>query len=170
MFLNLHGPKQDRVSPRFQKNLNFQHIKLSPKKNPKNCELFNTPTSDSSTAQNDYIGKKREVKEKYNEEKKINKESSSNKTLYCFNCGWKFPERMSIIRRSSHINKCYEGKGRLDIMKYNEEQKLKLYRNYPNKKINDLMICPICGKDIGSGNSKAKQNHLHCCSKLSLIK
>ena len=77
---------------------------------------------------------------------------------------------MSIIRRSSHINKCYEDKGRLDIMKYNEEQKLKLYRNYPNKKIIDLMICPICGKDFGTGNSKAKQNHLHCCSKLSLIK
>ena len=77
---------------------------------------------------------------------------------------------MSINRRNSHINKCYEGKGKLDIMKYNEEQKLKKYRNYPNKKIIDLMVCPICGKDIGSVNNKTKLNHLHCCSKLSLIK
>ena len=116
------------------------------------------------------MGKKREIKETCNEEKKINKEFENKKILYCFNCAWKFPERMSIVRRNLHINKCYEGSGRLDIMKYNEEQKLKLYRNYPDKKVVDLMICPICGKDIGGGNKKTKQNHLHCCSKLSLIK
>ena len=100
------------------------------------------------------------MKNKYNEEKKINKENKeiqSKKILYCFNCKWKFPERMSIIRRNFHINKCYEEKG-------------KLYRNYPNKKIIDLLICPICGKDIRAENSKTKQNHLHFCSKISLIK
>ena len=113
------------------------------------------------------------MKNKYNEEKKINKENKeiqSKKILYCFNCAWKFPERMSIVRRNFRINKCYEGNGKLDIMKYNEEQKLKLYRNYPNKKIIDLLICPICGKDIRAENSKTKQNHLHFCSKISLIK
>jgi hypothetical protein len=143
---------------------------VSERKKPKNSEISYSSTSDISTPQTVYIGKKREMKEKTNEEKKINKVSTSQKILYCLNCAWKFPERMSIIRRNSHINKCFEGKGRLDIMKYNEEQKLKLYRNYPNKKIIDLMICPICGKDIGAVNSKAKQYHLHCCSKSSLIK
>ena len=54
-------------------------------------------------------------------------------------------------------------------MKYNEEQKLKLYRNYPNKKIVDLLICPICGKDLGAEKNKTKQNHLSLCSNSSLI-
>jgi hypothetical protein len=129
-----------------------------------------SPQYTSSSLLPDFIGKKREVKEKCNEEKRVNKDSENKKILYCFNCSWKFPERMSIIRRNFHINKCYEGNGRLDILKYNEEQKLKLYRNYPDKKIVDLIICPICGKDIGAENNKSKQNHLHCCSKLSLIK
>ena len=58
--------------PEIPKKFEFlAHKTVTEKKNPKNCELFNTPTSDSSTAQNDYIGKKREVKEKYNEEKRL---------------------------------------------------------------------------------------------------
>ena len=54
--------------------------------------------------------------------------------------------------RNNHINKCYEGNGKLDIMKYNEEQRLKIYRNYPNKKIIELKLCPICGKLDIMGN------------------
>ena len=157
--------------PEVSKKFEFlAHKTVSESKNSKNNEILNSSTSETSTPQTYYIGKKREFKGKYNEEKKLNKDSTSKKILYCLNCAWKFPERMSILRRNSHINMCYEGNGPLDIMKYNEEQKLKLYRNYPNKKIMDLMICPICGKDIHSANNKAKQNHLHCCSKLSLIK
>ena len=94
--------------------------------------------------------------------------NDSNKIIYCFNCSWKFPERMSLIRRNIHINKCYEGNGKLDIMKYTEEQKLKVYRNYPNKKIINLKLCPICGKEIGASNLKSKQCHLNGCIKSSL--
>ena len=137
-----------------------------PKKTPKNKKVLKTSDKSSSLIPG-FMNKKRVLKEKFDEEKKDNK---PKKILYCFNCSWKFPERMSIIRKNFHINKCYEGNGKLDIMKYNEEQKLKLYRNYPNKKIIDLLICPICGKDIRAENNKTKQNHLHFCSKISLIK
>ena len=146
------------------------HKTVEDKKCSKNFSHLNCPISQKQILSSKFIGKKREINNKFFEEKKNNKEVESKKILYCFNCAWKFPERMSIIRRNTHINKCYEGYGKLDIMQYNEEQKLKLYRNYPNKKINDLVICPICGKDIGAENNKSKQNHLHFCSNLSLIK
>ena len=157
--------------PESTKKLEYlAHKTIEDKKSSKNFEEFNLPVHPKSILSSKFVGKKREIKNKYNEEKKNNKDVESKKILYCFNCAWKFPERMSIIRRNSHINRCYEGYGKLDIMQYNEEQKLKLYRNYPNKKISDLVICPICGKDIGGENNKAKQNHLHFCSNLSLIK
>ena len=148
------------------------HKTVEDKKNNNNNGVLNLSSSSTSLYPSEFIGKKRE---NINNSKNIiiskeNKEMQSKKILNCLNCLWKFPERMSIIRRNLHINKCYEGNGKLDIMKYNEEQKLKLYRNYPNKKIIDLLICPICGKDIGTENSKTKQNHLHFCSKISLIK
>ena len=146
------------------------HKTVAKIQNTKNNKISKSSNHYTSSLLPDFLGKKREVKEKGNEEKKDNKEHDNKKILYCFNCSWKFPERMSIIRRNTHINKCYEGKGKLDIMKYNEEQKLKLYRNYPNKKIVDLIICPICGKDIRAEDNKKKQNHLQCCSKSSLIK
>jgi len=117
------------------------------------------------------LGKKRESKNNYSPEKIVKSHDCKNyKISFCFNCNWKFPQKMSIIRRNIHINKCYEGKGSLDIMKYNEEQKLKLYRNYPNQKLIKLRICPICGKDLEAENSKTKQNHLSNCSNLSLLK
>ena len=97
----------------------------------------------------------------------INK-NISNKVLYCFNCSWKFPDRMSLARRNIHINSCFEGKGKLDIMKYTEEQRLKLYKNYSNKKIINLKVCPICGKEMSSSNLKSKQCHLNGCIKTSL--
>ncbi len=75
---------------------------------------------------------------------------------------------MSLIRRNNHINLCYEGKGKLDIMKYTEEQKLKLYKNYSNKKIVNLKLCPICGKEMSSSNFKSKQCHLNSCIKTTL--
>ena len=157
--------------PESTKKLEYlAHKTIEDKKSSKNFEEFNLPIHPKSILSSKFVGKKREIKNKYNEEKKNNKDVESKKILYCFNCAWKFPERMSIIRRNSHINRCYEGYGKLDIMQYNEEQKLKLYRNYPNKKISDLAICPICGKDIGGENNKTKQNHLHFCSNLSLIK
>ena len=145
------------------------HKTVGDKKKSKNGGGLKLSTPTAATWTPEYIGKKREIKNKYIEEKKSNKDIESKKILYCFNCAWKFPERMSNIRRNFHINKCYEGYGKLDIMKYNEEQKLKFYRNYPNKKVEDLLICPICGKDIGAEKNKTKQNHLNFCSKLSLI-
>ena len=50
-------------------------------------------------------------------EKANNDKNDSNKIIYCFNCSWKFPERMSLIRRNIHINKCYEGNGKNVINK-----------------------------------------------------
>lgn len=146
------------------------HKTVEDKKTTNNCRALKSIKRHESEDYDDFIGKKRELKKKYNGRKKVHKVTESNKISYCLNCNWKFPERMSMIRRNNHINRCYEGYGRLDIMRYNEEQKLKLYRNYPDKKIVDLAICPICGKQFGSENCKSKQNHLHCCSKLSLIK
>jgi hypothetical protein len=119
----------------------------------------------------EYIGRKRDLNtksDKFEKNEKSNDKNDSNKILFCFNCSWKFPERMSLIRRNIHINKCYEGNGKLDIMKYTEEQKLKLYRNYPNKKIINLKVCPICGKEMSLSNLKSKQCHLSTCIKSSL--
>lgn len=130
-------------------------------------ELTNSSTC-TSESPTEYIGKKREIKDKQNEEKEINKDN--DKVLYCFNCGWKFPERMSSTRKNLHINRCYEGKGKLDRLKYNEEKKLKSFRKYSNKKVEDLTKCPICGKDIDGEKNITKQKHLNFCSKLSLVK
>ena len=115
----------------------------------------------------EYIGRKRDLNDDKEKHEMINDKNDSKKILFCFNCSWKFPERMSLIRRNIHINKCFEGKGKLDIMKYTEEQRLKLYKNYPNKKIINLKVCPICGKEMTS-NLKSKQCHLSSCIKSSL--
>jgi len=129
-----------------------------------------------STLNKEFIGKKRELNDKLDKvdktehiykEEKINK-NISNKILYCFNCSWKFPERMSLVRKNIHINSCYEGKGKLDIMKYTEEQRLKIYKSYSNKKIVNMKICPICGKEMSTSNLKSKQCHLNTCIKTSL--
>jgi len=132
-----------------------------------NFEIPNSSnyTSDSTA---EFIGKKRENKDKSIEGKETNKDPKNDKITRCFNCGWKFPDRMSLIRKNLHINKCYEGNGYLDRLKYNEEQKLKSYRNYSNKKVVKLTICPICGKDIGGEKNISKQKHLNLCSKISL--
>lgn len=116
----------------------------------------------------EYIGKKRELNETKFEKDESSNKNISNKVLYCFNCSWKFPDRMSLARRNIHINSCFEGKGKLDIMKYTEEQRLKLYKNYSNKKIINLKVCPICGKEMSSSNLKSKQCHLNGCIKTSL--
>lgn len=116
----------------------------------------------------EYIGKKRELNETKSEKDESSNKNISNKVLYCFNCSWKFPDRMSLARRNIHINSCFEGKGKLDIMKYTEEQRLKLYKNYSNKKIINLKVCPICGKEMSSSNLKSKQCHLNGCIKTSL--
>ena len=116
----------------------------------------------------EYIGKKRELNETKSEKDESSNKNISNKVLYCFNCSWKFPDRMSLARRNLHINSCFEGKGKLDIMKYTEEQRLKLYKNYSNKKIINLKVCPICGKEMSSSNLKSKQCHLNGCIKTSL--
>ena len=116
----------------------------------------------------EYIGKKRELNETKSEKDESSNKNISNKVLYCFNCSWKFPDRMSLARRNIHINSCFEGKGKLDIMKYAEEQRLKLYKNYSNKKIINLKVCPICGKEMSSSNLKSKQCHLNGCIKTSL--
>ena len=115
---------------------------------------------------NDKVDKIDKTEQIYKDEK-INK-NISNKILYCFNCSWKFPERMSLVRKNIHINSCYEGKGKLDIMKYTEEQRLKIYKSYSNKKIVNMKICPICGKEMSSSNLKSKQCHLNTCIKTSL--
>ena len=155
---------EDDISIEGQKEDNLSIGKKNGNKNIKEINNINDTESE-----NEYMGRKRELSNKNDEDnEKRNNKSMTNKILYCFNCNWKFPERMSLIRRNNHINKCYEGKGKLDIMQYNEEQKLKIYRNYPNKKISDLKYCPICGKDISSSNLKSKQNHLNACIRSSL--
>ena len=116
-----------------------------------------------------FIGKKRETKQKYVGIKTIKEKTSNDKVLFCLNCSWKFPDRMSTSRRNIHVIKCFEGKGKLDIMLYNEEQKLKLLRKISNKKIKELITCPICGKDLKGKSPKKKQTHLNDCSKLSVI-
>ena len=136
-------------------------------------KLEKNPSKKNLNLKKEYLGKKREINDNKlindkDKEEKNSIKNESNKILFCFNCSWKFPERMSLIRRNIHINKCYEGKGKLDIMKYTEEQKLKLYKNYPNKKISNLKMCPICGKEMSSSNLKSKQCHLSGCIKNSL--
>lgn len=91
--------------------------------------------------------------------------NSQEKIDVCFNCSWKFPERMSAMRKNQHINKCFEGGGNLDRMQFLEEQKIKTYRNMPMKKLNELEICPVCGKNMQDVNWRVKQNHLVYCIK-----
>ena len=93
------------------------------------------------------------------------KKIGKNKSEFCFSCNWKFPERMSIARRNIHVNDCLEGKGKLDIMKYSEEIKIKKITHLSPKKLKKLASCPICGKDIAANNSKGKYNHLTYCTK-----
>jgi len=89
--------------------------------------------------------------------------------LYCLNCAWKFPDKMPALRRNHHVYKCFEGNGKLDIMKYNEEQKLKSLRKYSYKKIVKLVKCPICGKNLEGEKPKTKKTHLYDCSRISII-
>lgn len=115
---------------------------------------------------NSFMGKKRELKYvRKQSSPPYGKNAPEEKITFCLNCTWKFPERMSVMRKNQHINKCFEGKGNLDIMHFLEEQKIKIYRNLPVKKLVKLVRCPICGKDIEESNCKAKQSHLIYCTK-----
>lgn len=114
----------------------------------------------------DYVGRKREIPET----RKYSTPASRRKTIeekitFCLKCKWKFPDRMSVMRKNQHINKCFEGNGELDIMEFQEEKKLKSYAHLPTKKLLKLLICPICGKNFEESNCKAKQNHLQYCVK-----
>lgn len=112
-----------------------------------------------------FIGRKREYKDKNHSFSSYSNFESEEKILFCFNCAWKFPDRMSLVRKNIHINKCFEGNGKLDIMQFHEEQKIKVYRNLPVKKLLELIFCPICGKNIETNNYKAKHSHLLYCLK-----
>ena len=89
--------------------------------------------------------------------------------MYCLNCSWKFPDKMSTIRRNEHVYKCFAGNGKLDILKYNEEQKLKSLRKYSYKKIGKLTKCPICGQNLEAEKPKVKKIHLQDCARISII-
>ena len=143
--------------------------KTEKKNKQKDNNIHKIITIQPSVNNKEFLGKKRETKEisvgvKTVSDKLIN----NNKILYCLNCAWKFPDRMSYARKNIHINKCFEGKGRIDIMEYNEEQKLKIYRKYPYKKLFELKICPICGKDMTTYIPNEKQIHLNECSRRSI--
>ena len=154
----------------------------------KNLEFLAHKTIDNGGKKiNDFIGRKRGLKKnkidnvsinstntnENNENSNNNNESeyseksikNSNKIEICFNCQWKFPDRMSIARRNIHINNCFEGNGKLDKMKYFEEQKIKNYKSLSYKKLRNLVTCPICGKHIQTNNCKTKYNHLSYCIK-----
>ena len=135
-------------------------------------KIYRTPTnikSIKSIKQFEYTGKKRVVSQNYIGKKRVNENILKNRILYCFHCGWKFPDKMKDKRKNAHVYKCFEGSGKLDIMQYEEEQKLKLYRKYPNKKLTGLNMCPICGKDMEKDNPKEKRIHLYDCSKIFII-
>lgn len=100
----------------------------------KKKKLYKSINSPKFEMLNGFLGKKRENKQKYIGIKNVEENSSHNKILYCVKCSWKFPAEMPDERRNMHIYKCLEGKGNLDIIEYNEEEKVKIYKNYSNKK------------------------------------
>ena len=116
-----------------KKNQIFQFIKLS-KTYQKKKKLYKSINSPKFEVLNGFLGKKRENKQKYIGIKNVEENSSHNKILYCVKCSWKFPAEMPDERRNMHIYKCLEGKGNLDIIENNEEEKFKIYKNYSNKK------------------------------------
>ena len=113
-----------------------------------------------------FVGKKRVIKPNYMGIKTI---KENPLIMYCLNCSWKFPDKMPTLRRNEHVYKCFEGNGKLDIMKYNEEQKLNSLKNYSYKKIGKLIKCPICGKNLEGEKPKTKKIHLQDCLRISIM-
>lgn len=142
-------------------NTEFLAVKTVENKQPKSKPKRVAPKSEIKKSDSPMLTRKRDS----SSPSEIEEKEFQEKIEFCFNCSWKFPDRMSASRKNQHINRCFEGKGKLDIMKFNEEQRIKAYRNLSMKKLNQLELCPVCGKNIQEVNWRGKQNHLMYCIK-----
>ena len=103
---------------------------------------------------------KNEFLQKIEDENLIEK---NKKMLNCPKCGWNFPKTMNLKRIDIHINKCLDGFGEEDKIRY------EIYRKYNKLTLRETDIyicCPICNKNFSKiKNPKIKYCHVQECLK-----
>lgn len=93
---------------------------------------------------------------------KKNKEKLDDNFNKCPSCSWLFPKEMTIQRIDIHINKCLDGNGEKDKIKYENYFKYNIFSfndsaNYEK--------CPICNKIFNRFTQKNKFCHIQDCLK-----
>ena len=114
----------------------------------------------STQIENKNYDEKNEFLQKIEDENEIEK---NKKMLNCPKCGWNFPKNMNLKRIDIHINKCLDGLGEEDKIRY------EIYRKYNKLTLRETdiyMCCPICNKNFSKiKNPKIKYCHVQGCLK-----
>ena len=94
--------------------------------------------------------------------KKIKEKWNGENIKECPICNWRFPNIMNTQRIKIHINKCLDGNGEKDIIKYDNHRK---YNQVNCEQCNEYENCPLCNKIFYTFSEKVKFIHIKECLK-----
>jgi uncharacterized C2H2 Zn-finger protein len=126
---------------------------MNKRKNSFHIVTYSTQIDNKNNEKNEFL-------QKIEDENLIEK---NKKMLNCPKCGWIFPKNMNLKRIDIHINKCLDGFGEEDKIRY------EIYRKYNKLTLRETDIyicCPICNKNFSKiKNPKIKYCHVQECLK-----
>ncbi len=131
----------------------FQNLIMNKRKRSFHIVTYSTQIENNNNEKNEFL-------QKIEDENLIEK---NKKMLNCPKCGWIFPKNMNLKRIDIHINKCLDGFGEEDKIRY------EIYRKYNKLTLRETDIyicCPICNKNFSKiKNPKIKYCHVQECLK-----
>ncbi len=131
----------------------FQNLIMNKRKRSFHIVTYSTQIENNNNEKNEFL-------QKIEDENEIEK---NKKMLNCPKCGWNFPKTMNLKRIDIHINKCLDGFGEEDKIRY------EIYRKYNKLTLRETDIyicCPICNKNFSKiKNPKIKYCHVQECLK-----
>ena len=131
----------------------FKNLIMNKRKRSFHIVTYSTQIENNNNEKNEFL-------QKIEDENEIEK---NKKMLNCPKCGWNFPKTMNLKRIDIHINKCLDGFGEEDKIRY------EIYRKYNKLTLRETDIyicCPICNKNFSKiKNPKIKYCHVQECLK-----
>ena len=177
-FNYIYVSKEPKSSKKFNIKRNFSKCKSTKRKNSfyklsnpfkkkkinfllkKRRKSFHIVTYKTQLDQKKFEKKEELMQKNFEDEKNF---ENNKKMLNCPKCNWNFPKNMNLKRIDIHINKCLDGFGEEDKLRYESYRK---YNKLTLREIDIYIYCPICNKNLSKiRNPKIKYCHVQECLK-----